>query len=235
MSAKTIIQMIGVAGTVMLTGMAAFAVSSEPVLVDADMCNRHWSTSYTNALSLHWNWETNASHAVLEVAGMNSAFTTNFLTNVSNWVWQAFGTPSPSVEDVFDLTLRFKDDGGNTVGMLTSRLAVVMGAFGQAVIDGGASHSSWSKIKANAVIPYDAAWDPVSATNAVATRLEIARVGGISQTNALGDVAGYTGWRVKNSGWGYGLFNLSLSFTGATNVWMAELVRPLDGTAFSLQ
>ncbi len=226
MSAKTEILMFGLAGAVMLTGMAAFAASSEPVLVDADMCNRHWSTAYTNALFLHWNWDTNASHAVLEVAGMNSTFTTNFLPNVSNWVWQAFGTPSPAVEDVFDLTLSFKDDGGNTVGTLTSRLAVVMGAFGQAVVDGGVSHSSWSKIKSNAVIPYDAAWDPVSATNAVSTRLEIARVGGISQTNALGTVAGYTGWRVMNNGWGYGLFNLSLSFTGATNVWMAELVRP---------
>jgi len=230
-----VILMIGVAGTVMLTGVAAFAVSSEPVLVDADMCNRHWSTAYTNALSLHWNWETNASHAVLEVAGMNSAFTTNFLTDVSNWVWQAFGTPSPSVEDVFDLTLRFKDDGGNTVGTLTSRLAIVMGAFGQAVVDGGAGHSSWSKIKANAVIPYDASWDPVSATNAGYAQLVIAKHGGKVETNRFADAAGYYGWDLRNSDWRYGTFELLLTFMETTNAWTATLARFPDGSLLKMQ
>lgn len=216
-------------------GTFAFAVSSDAAFVDANSRSRHWATLYTNAVPLAWNWKTNAAHAKLEIAGMNGAFSTNFTPSVSNWVWKAFEATSPAAEDVCDLRLTFYDSGETVVEALTSRLAVVKGAFGNAAVNADAASAAWSKVKADAVIPYDAAWGADAATNAVSAQLVIAKAGGAVRTNAFADVAGYAGWKLRNSGWGYGVFNLSLAFVGSTNTWTAELMRPLDGTAVSVR
>ncbi len=222
------------AAAVVLAASGAFAAASGEILVDAALCSRHWTTVFTNEVPLTWNWVTNATGARLEIAGMNSTFTTNFSTGVSSYVWRAFGAGVPPAEDVYRLTLTFYKNTA-PVGVLTAQLAVVKGAFGAASVKPVSDAPVWSRVRENVVIPYDAAWDPVSAADALSAQLVIARKEGLARTNAFADAAGFYGWPLRSGGWGYGLFGLSLGFPGTTNVWTAELLRPLDGTAFGLR
>ena len=219
---------------VMAAGGWAQSVSSAPALVDATSRYRHWTTVCANEVPLRWNWETNATHATLEIAGMNGTLTTNFYGVISNWVWRVSGTEGPSVEDVHTLTLTFLASGDRVVGALTSQLAVVKGSVGPAVVDAVAGTRAWSRVKASAVIPYDAAWS-MSALDAVSATLAITKTDGVSRTNVFSDTAGYYGWKPGNSGWGYGTFNLVLTFSGMTNEWTATLMRPIDGTVVSVR
>lgn len=220
------------ATAIILAGTAALSLDSAPVLVDAAYRNKHWMTVYTNTVPLTWDWNANAANATLAISGMNSAFATNFAAVTSNYIWQVSGTSVPAVEDVYDLTLTFYAAGGATVGALTSRLAVVTGSFGQTPVNPVDGSRSWSQVKSNVVIPYDVSW-PEAPTNATATtQFVIAKDGGAVETNTYANVAGYTGWKIVHSNWGYGTFALTLSFPGSTNIWTAELTRPMDGTMF---
>jgi hypothetical protein len=208
---------------------------SEPVLVQTSPCvNRHWSTVFTNEVPLKWNVSAAATRAELEIKGMNGSISTNFTGSTSNYLWRAFTSTVPAGGDVYDLTLTFYDNNESVVGVLTSRLSVVTGAFGETAVDPGPSTRGWTTVRNNAVIPYDATWAEatVSATN---SRLVIAKVGGATQTNALSDAAGYYGWKLKNSGWGYGTFNLALTFPGMVGEWDATVTRPMDGTMIKMQ
>ena len=219
------------AAAMLLAGRGAFATLSEPALVDSDLRSAHWTTVFTNAVPLAWEWGTNATYAKLDIVGMNGAVTTNLYKNAtSNWLWQAFAPGVPAAEDVYDLTLTFYTDTDVLAGALTARLAVVTGAFGAAEVNAVSNSPAWTKVKDNAVIPYDAAFS-AAATNAVSAQLVIAKQGGATQTNAFPDVAGYFGWKVRNGGWGSGTFDLSLTFppSGAAAL-TAELTRSSDGT-----
>ncbi len=79
------------------------------------------------------------------------------------------------------------------------------------------------------MIPYDAGWDESTAA-ATSSQLVIAKTDGATQTNAFANAAGYAGWKIRKGGWGYGTFDLALSFPGTTDAWMAELTRLMDGT-----
>lgn len=220
-----------VAATLLLTGAEAFATPSGQVLVDGDLRSAHWTTVFTNAVPLAWEWSTNATYATLDIVGMNGAITTNLYKNAtSNWLWPAFAPGVPAAEDVYDLTLTFYTDSDVIAGALTSRLAVVTGAFGAAEVNAVSNSPAWTKVKDNAVIPYDAAFS-AAATNAVSAQLVIAKQGGATQTETSPDIAGYFGWKVRNSGWGSGTFDLSLTFppSGAAAL-TAELTRSTDGT-----
>jgi hypothetical protein len=164
---------------------------------------------------------------------MNSSFATNLTSVTSNVLWQAFVSDTPAPEDVYDLTLTFYTNGVGMAEVMTARVAVVKGAFGGTQVNADADSTAWSKVKANAVIPYDALW--TGNTNAASPQIVIAKVGGAMQTNVLADVSGYMGWAIRNSGWGYGTFDLSLTFGGVTNEWTAELLRPLDGTMVKMR
>jgi len=218
---------------VALSGMSVFAADSAPVLVDVAYRNKHWMTVYTNAVPLTWDWNTNATKATLAISGMNSAFATNFTAATSNYLWQVSGTSDPTAEDVYTLTLTFSNNTA-VVGALTSRLAVVTGAFGQTPVNSVADSRDWSRVKTNVVIPYDASWLEAT-TNAASAQFVIAKDGGPVETNTYANVAGYTGWKIVRSGWGYGTFDLALSFPGSTNVWAAELTRPMDGMMIRMQ
>lgn len=232
---ETIKTVAALAATVIvMAGAVASAAPSEPVLVDAAYRNKHWATVYTNAVPLTWDWNTNAANATLAISGMGGTLSTNFATVTSNYLWQVFATSVPSAEDVYDLTLTFYSGGSAVVGALTSRLAVVTGAFGQTPVNPVAGSGTWSKVRNNAVIPYDASW-PEAATNATTAQLVIAKVGGAIQTNAFENVAGYTGWKLVHSGWGYGTFDLSLTFPGTAGQLTATLTRPMDGTMLRMQ
>ena len=114
------------------------------------------------------------------------------------------------------------------VGVLTSRLAVVHGAFGTTAVNAVPNSPAWTKLKENVVIPYNAAFSE-TAEDAFAAQLVIAKQGGAVQTNVFADVAGYYGWKIRRSSWGYGTFDLVLTFPGMTGLWTAELRRHADG------
>lgn len=217
-----------------LTGTETLAALSGSALVDATTSRyRHWSTVYATPVPLRLIWPPNATQARLDIQGMNSAFTTNLTTAVSNWLWQAFN-PDGAAEDVYDLTLTFLGAGETVIETQTARLAVVAGAVGGAAIDAVNGSASWAKVKKNVVIPFDAAWEP-AATNDLSATLAITKEGGPSQTNALSDAAGYCGWKLINGGWGYGAFHLSLSFPSAPEPLAATLTRPIDGMMFKVK
>mgnify|MGYP001160574578 CR=1 FL=1 len=224
---------IALAAVVAAKISSAWAVSSDPVLVDATSGSKHWETVFTNSLQLWWTWPTDAVQAELTIMGMTGTLTTNFIQNVSDYVWCAFGTDVPSSEDVYDLTLDFFNNGDVLIEAWTGRLVVVAGAFNGTAVDAVEASRGWQRVNATAGVPYDAAWTTTS--NAVCPQILIAKDDGTVQTNVFGNVSGYHGWRLKGCGWGYGTFDLTLSFANVTNVWTAEVKRLQDGTAVNIR
>jgi len=225
------------AAAAMILGAERAGAVSPPIMVNTSPAyGRHWMTVFTNDVNLVWDWSTNAAKARLDITGMGGLFTTNFTKAVSsNYLWRAFASDVPAAEDVYNLTLTFYTAGDVLVEALTSRLAVVTGAFGAAAVNADTNSPAWSRVKANVVLPYDAAFAP-AATNAVTAQLVIAQEAGKVQTNAFADASGYVGWKIKNNGWGYGTFDLTLTFPGTVATALtAELMRPLDGSAISLR
>jgi ferric-dicitrate binding protein FerR (iron transport regulator) len=218
-----------------LTGTSSAEGTSAPIRIDTSPChNRHWTTVFTNEVPLRWEWPAAAVSAALSITGMGGAFATNFTEAAAGYLWRVFPGSAPAAEDVYELTLTFKDGGGGTVATQGSRLAVVAAAFGQTAVDPGPSDRRWSQVKDNAVIPYDAGWTAATA-GAAATRLAIEKAGGATQENLLPDAAGYFGWKLKNSGWGYGTFALSLTFPATEGEWDAVLTHVPSGTMISLR
>ena len=125
-----------VAAALLLTGAEVFAAPSGQVLVDGDLQSTHWMTVFTNTVNLAWNWSTDATKAQLDITDISgTTCTTNFTKTVSNYLWQAFASDVPAAEDVYDLTLTLSTDDDEIVGVLTSRLAVVHGAFGATAVN----------------------------------------------------------------------------------------------------
>ncbi|MFA7174210.1 MAG: hypothetical protein WC340_12530 [Kiritimatiellia bacterium] len=224
------------AAVIMGVGTAGASLPSVPIMVDTSPCNnRHWTTLFTNEVPLRWSWVTNADSAELAIIGMNSSFVTNFTdTATTNWAWKVFSSDVPSAEDVYDLTLTFKDNQ-EIIGALTSKLTVVTSAFGQSKVIPMPEDQPWPSIKENAVIPYDADWAEATA-GATTSRVVIAKAGGVTQTNALADASGYFGWKLRKSDWGYGIFNLTLTFPETlAEEWKATLVRIPEGMLIKVQ
>ena len=198
--------------------------------------NRLWETVFTNEVNVAWRWEDpKAVRAELSVSGMGGeVLATNVSCSVSNVLWRAFEQATPSAEDVYDLRLTFYDAGETVLGALTSRLAVVKGAFGKGTVDPDPAGAAWAKVRDNVVIPYNAGWAEATA-GAADSRLVIAKVGGAVQTNALGDASGYYGWKVKRSDWGYGTFNLALTFPGTEGEWDATVNYLPNGTLIGVR
>ena len=233
---KRMIRLTAIASAVLFFArIGTFAETTGPILVDSDLRSTHWATAFTNEIDLVWDWGANASKARLDITGMDgTTYTTDFTKTVSNYLWQVFTSDVPAAEDVYDLTLTLSADGGETVGALTSRLAVVNGAFGATTVNAVSNSPAWKKIRENVLVPYDAAYSD-TATNALSTQLVIAKRGGAVQTNDFADLAGYYGWKIRRSDWGYGTFDLALTFSGMTNVWTAELVRQREGMMIEMR
>ncbi len=219
----------------LLMGTEAAGVTSPSVQIYATPPRgRIWETVRTNEVPLVWEWMPDAARARLEIAGMNGTAAVEFDERTTNWLWQAFAPQTAPAEDVYDLTLAFYGTGGEAIGGLTSRLAIVAGAFGAATVRAVTNAPEWSRVRENVVIPYDAGW--AAATDGAPTgSLMIARAGGMAQTNALLSSSGYFGWKLRGSGWGYGTFNLFLNFPGTEEGWDAALTRVAEGLIFSVR
>jgi hypothetical protein len=220
-----------------LTGAGGAGAVSEPARIFfAPHLNRHWSTVYTNEVPLNWEWPEGAATAELSVNGMNSSLSTNFSPGTSGYLWRAFESTAPKNEDVYSLTLSFRDGSNKLLETHTAKLAVLKGSFGGTTMDPGPDNHKWSKVSDNVVIPYDAEW-ALATYGAVSGEIVIAKNGGKTQTNTLADAAGYYGWKLKNSGWGYGTFNLALTFPEilAEEGWDATLTYVPGGTIIRLR
>ncbi|MDD4102353.1 MAG: hypothetical protein PHU80_06940 [Kiritimatiellae bacterium] len=220
-----------------LTGAGGTGAFSEPAKIFfAPHLNRHWSVVYTNEVPINWEWPAGAATAELSISGMNSSFNTNFSPDTSGYLWRTFDSAVPQTEDVYSLTLSFRDGTSTVIETKTATLAMLKGSFGSATINPGPDNRKWSKVSDNAVIPYDAEWDPAT-YGAVDSQIVIAKVGGSTQTNTLSDAAGYFGWKLKNSGWGFGTFNLALTFPEVLEEdgWDATLIYLPGGTIVSLR
>jgi hypothetical protein len=218
-----------------MMGAGTTGATSAPIQVDTSPgLSRHWRTVFTNEVALRWDWNAAAAYAELKIEGMNGSFTSNFTEVTSNCLWRAFASRSPSSEDVYDLTLTFYGSGNTAVGALTSRLAVVTGAFGPTAVTPNPAVRSWTAVRDNVVIPYDAGWTAATA-DAARSQLVIDKSGGTTKTCALPDAGGYFGWKIKRSDWGYGTFSLTLTFPGTEGEWDATVRRLADGTMIWVQ
>jgi ferric-dicitrate binding protein FerR (iron transport regulator) len=226
---KSSVAAIMAAAAVMM-GAGTSGATSAPIQIDTSPgFSWHWRTVFTNDVFLKWNWNTAATHAELAIAGMNGSFTTNFTSATSNYQWKIFTTSLPSAEEVHELRVTFYSGSDVVVGALTSRLAVVTSAFGRTAIIPTPAARGWATVRDNVVIPYDAGWAAATA-DATHSQLVIAKASGMTQTNVLSDAAGYYGWKLKHSDWGFGTFNLALTFPGAEGEWDATVTRVPDGT-----
>jgi len=226
-----------VAAALVTMGAGPAGATSVPVLIDTTPSdNRFWTTVFTNEVPLQWDWATDAVRAELVISGMNSRHGTNFTTSVSNCLWRVFEAGETPPEDVYDLQMTFYRSGDAVAGVLTSRLAVVAGAFGGTRVDSDPvpDNKEWVRLNENVVIPYDAGWAEATAGRST-SQLVITKATGAAQTNAFSDAAGFFGWALRNGGWGYGDFRLALTFPGAEGEWDATLTRLPGGTMLSVK
>ncbi|MDX9867170.1 MAG: hypothetical protein RBT78_04530 [Kiritimatiellia bacterium] len=235
---KTMTNRIGaavLAAAAVTMGAERAAALSAPTRIDTSWGeDRRWTTIHTNEVPLAWEWPESATHAELRVTGMNRQFTTNFQEAVSGCVWQAFASVRPDSEEVYELTLTFTDGEENPVETLRARLAVLSGAFGQTVVDASQNERLWTQVRENRVLPYDAGWAQATA-GAPESQLVIRKLHGPAQTNRLQQASGYYGWKVQGSGFGYGVYELSLTFPGTEGNWDAVLEYVPQGTLISLR
>lgn len=212
-----------------LCALLCMQVSGE-VMVDTSVNhNRRWMTLSTNEVELVWDWPDNAVQASLLITGMHSTVTASFAPPTASYLWQVFQSDVPEAEDVYDLTLTFTDGTDAVAGALTSRLAVVRGAFDKAAVVTTPETAPWPSVKNDMVIPYDAGWDPLT-SGTRQSRLAISKEGGPAQTFDAADSSGYFGWKIFRSPWGYGLFRLTLAFPDEAFAWQADVVRVQGGS-----
>lgn len=222
--------MAALAATALLLGGNTAGASSEPVAVNTSPTRHgHWSRVCTNAVQLTWEWrEESAVRADLTLTGLRGGQTHSFTRPATNWEWQVSATTVPAEEDVVDLTLVFYDAQDTVTSEQSARLSVLPGAFGATPVVMSETGKRWTRVREAAVIPYDACWTEATAP-APAGRLVIGRQDGLAQTNLLDAAAGYYGWKLRGSSWGYGAFDLALDFPESAGLWDAVLVRVPEG------
>jgi hypothetical protein len=219
-----------IVAAIAMIGGYTFGTLSETIEVNTSLSqNMRWMAVKTNEVSLVWDWNTDATSARLQIAGMKTSITTNFTTVTSNYLWQAF-FDVPSEEDVFDLTLTFFDNSEVVVGVLTSKLAVVLDCFTSSIpVDTNPDSAAWSEVRGAVVIPYDSAWSNET-MNSENSQILIDN-GGLVQTNTFAYGSGYFGWYPRSGDFGFKEYDLMLTFPPNTDVeWNATLTYMTMGT-----
>lgn len=216
-----------------LMGKGQTAGASAPISVDANLYSHHWLTIFNNEVPLTWEWPDNANTASLEIRGMNSLFTTNFITGETSFLWQP-PMPTATSEDIYDISLTFYSRTFEEVGLLESQLATLTGALTPAVIDAVPDSKSWSRVNGNPVISYDSTWSKTTAATPQ-NSLVVRKDDSIQQTISLPEHTGYFGWQLAGTGLGYGNFMLSLLFSSDGPQWDAELFRNPAATVLQIK
>ncbi|MBP7638001.1 MAG: FecR domain-containing protein [Kiritimatiellae bacterium] len=208
---------------------------SAPVLVDVSpRHNRRWMTVFSREVPLQWSWPDGAMTATLSLKGLRSSVQVTVARPVSQWEWQAFDRAAPDAEDVVEASLSFYGESAAPLSVWSARLAVLPGAFAAAPVMGGVADRLWSRVKNEAVVPYDAEWLAETA-GAPAGTLAIAKAGAWTVSESLPGVTGYVGLSLRQAGWGYGDFALSLVFADPQGEWTAGVYRRPDGTLVGIR
>ncbi len=212
----------------------ASGTTSASVQIESSPCgdDRRWSTVFTNAVPLRWDWPLSATTAELEIVGMNSAAVTNFTPETSFYVWRPFTERVPSAEDIYTLGLTFYNSDNETVGLLSARLAVLTGSFGQTVVDLRPANQTAVFTKRNAIIPYDASWAAATA-GASGSVLAVKTSRKVMQTNRFSGTSGYYGYKLND--FGSGAFEWTLSFPEVEGAWDAKVSWSLGGMIMSVR
>ena len=195
---------------------------SEPLQVESSPCsdNRRWATAFTNEIPLRWDWAASATCAKLKIIGMNASFVTNFTRETAAYVWKAFGSGVPASEDVYDLRLTFYTADDAVAGTLTSRLAVVAGAFGRTVVNTNPLSKGWGLAQENKIIPYDAYWSEETARETKGPVL-VTTTKGTTRTRRLSETSGYYGYKFTCANQELDTVGLALVFEEAAKEWRA--------------
>jgi ferric-dicitrate binding protein FerR (iron transport regulator) len=204
---------------------------SEPLQVESSPCsdNRRWATAFTNEIPLRWDWAASAMRAKLEMIGMNASFVTNFTRETAAYVWKPFGSGIPASEDVYDLRLTFYTADDAVAGTLTSRLAVVAGAFGRTVVNPNPLSKGWCLAQGNKVIPYDAYWSEETARETKGPVL-VTTTKGTTHTRRLSETSGYYGCKFAHANSELDTVGLVLVFEEAAKEWRTTVSRRKDET-----
>ena len=217
-----------------LLSEGASGTTSEPVQVESSSYgdDRRWSTVFTNEVPLRWDWPLSATSAKLEIVGMNSAAMTNFTPETSFYVWRPFAGRVPSAEDIYTLDLTFYNRDKEAVGLLSARLAVLTGSFGQTVVDLRSANQAAVFTKRSAIIPYDASWTAAT-VGASGSVLSVKTSRKVMQTNRFSGTSGYYGYKLND--FGSGAFEWTLSFPEVEGAWDAKVSWSLGGMIMSLR
>jgi len=191
-------------------------------------------TVFFREVPLQWSWPDGAMTATLSLKGLRSSVQVTVARPVSQWEWQAFDRTAPDAEDMVEATLSFYGESAEPLSVWSARLAVLPGTFAAAPVMGGVPDRLWSRVKNEGVVPYDAEWLAETA-GAPSGTLAIAKASAWTVSESLSGVTGYVGLSLRQAGWGYGDFALSLVFADPEGEWTAVVNRRPDGTLVGIR
>jgi len=215
---------VGIVALIAAT-LTGFAAESAPLAVDSETTVPRWNRVSTPSVPLRWDWDESwltdeATQVTLRIAGVNNAtIEETFSKPVAEYSWNAYTQSADFREDVYEVTLIFKDAQGTPLTTKTARLDLLAGPFtGTSVMTADTNSASWRRVRNGSLIPYDRTWrlDSYSANTATLTWLhQEEQVQTVDLDTA---VTGYYPWQTV--GWEKGDYELQLMF-GETPAWTA--------------
>ncbi len=203
----------------MLSGCGVAHAASAAAAVDAGVQTpqRYRLFSQTVPLIWDWNWEwvpQDATQVMLTIAGSRSPITQTFAKPATNYLWTVFSDPSTFKEDVYQVTLSFRDAGGDVLAVRSVRLEALAGAFSRATVKVfPTEHGKWRSMRDGDLIPYDAQWLS-STADAESATLVWTHAGETYRTETYANSSvGSSAW--SSVGCPYGEYRVDLIFDGA--------------------
>lgn len=231
----------GVLAVGLLAGASAFAACDVRAV---PMDSIAWQTLHAASVTLPVDYPDGAVRATVTATDMEGRQTVIDVPSGANaTVWTPFTGTAPAEDNVYDLTLAFyKENADSAFTNYTARVAVVKGAFGDAIDAKSASFASaWAASPRAPVFAYSPAWaTDVAADTSVTTLVLTASTAAgpiLALTNAATDVSSERWFAARLPGPAGTLVTVSLStLPGAEGLpieWMsADLRIGQIGTVF---
>ena len=242
METKERMRMAALAACSLLGAVPAQAGISAPtrVVIGLPTASVYWQTAFTNVVPVYWGEYPSAASAILSAAlASGPASTETFSASGGDTEW---ALPGGADEELYELSLRFLDSGGNDVKTLSARVARVKSATPVDMTKdaGDGRLPSWQHARRpgsptdNAVLAYDAAW--VDAGDAGLASLTVTPLSdsGAAFAVPLDSMVGYTALVFSGRGLPYGWYSLLLRFGGGEGL-SAEVWRVRTGTGITLR
>ena len=222
-----------------LLGGSCLAAASAPCDVrNVAMESVDWQTAHAGTLLLPVDYPAGAVRAVLTVTNLTvgtAAMVTEVPSGATSVEWTALAGAAPGEDAVFDLQLAFyKNGAAKAFTNYTARVALVKGAFGDAVNAFATSEArGWRNAQNPVVFHYDAQWQGESAA-ANATTVTVAQAG-VQLKEVLGG-SGWFGTVFRFPPWGRGDdMSVTADFAGGETQLSSTIVFPMRGVVFFLR